>query len=72
MALFVATITGDFKDISGLFLLLATTYGCGWSSIRLSCSRATVLRLALPVLLSLVSLFFLFLSGLFLSLFGDL
>ncbi len=72
MALFVATITGDFGDILGLLLLLTTTYGYGWSSISPSCSGATLLRSALPVPLSLVFLSFLFLPGLFLGFLGDL
>ncbi len=39
MTLFVATIAGDFGDISGLRLLFLslTTCGCGWSGISSSC-----------------------------------
>ncbi len=39
MTLFVATIAGDFGDISGFLLLLLslTTCGCGWSDISSSC-----------------------------------
>ncbi len=65
MALFVATIAGDFGIISGLLLLLLslTTCGCGWSGISSSCG----VRPFAPSLATL--LLFLFL-GLLRGLFG--
>ncbi len=72
MALFIATITGDFGDISGLLVFLATNCGCSLSSISLNYSRATVSWSVLLLPFSLVSPSFLFFSGLFLSLCDDL
>ena len=64
MDLFVVTIIGDFRGISGFFLLLATSnYGGG--DISGSCSGATVSHFALSVALSWVSPSLLFFSGLF-------
>ncbi len=40
MALFVITITRDFRYISGLLFLLAITYSCDSSSISSSCGGA--------------------------------
>lgn len=64
VALLIATITGDLGGISGfLFLLATTTCDCCWSGMSYNCSVATVLRLAMSVSLSRMSLSVFFFSG---------
>ena len=63
MALFVATITSDFGNISGYLLFFLSFTTCGWSGISFSCE----IRLFAPFLA--VFLFFLF-SGLLRGLLG--
>ncbi len=66
MTLFIATITGDFRDILGLLLLFLSlaTSGCGWSYISSICSGVRLFALSLAALL-----LFLF-PGLFRGLLG--
>ncbi len=65
MTLFVATIVGDFGNISWLLLLLLslTTCGCGWSGISSSCGVR-------PFASSLAALLLFFFPGLLRRLLG--
>ena len=70
VAFLITTIASDFGYIlSFCFFLTTFARGCDWSGISSSCSGATILRLALSVLLFLMSPFF-FLLSFFLDLLG--
>ncbi len=66
MTLFVTTIAGDFRNISGLLLLFLSlvTSGYGWSCISSSCSGVR------PFVLSLVALLLFLFPGLLRGLLG--
>lgn len=71
MALLVTIIVGDFGYVLGFSLFLTTSVrDYGWSGISFSCNEAIILQLASSILLSLISLFFLFFLDFSFSLLG--